>query len=164
MSNYTAHICMARFTWSHPAKKDHPRVHLGFSKKGIPRIVYALSCRGRRAGLTLSSCLGSCLNSGKAIQLLCDSVSSPGTWRSGKRISIFTSLPSSHVLGFYERLSILSLSSIVFAPLAECYLRYSFILENIMGHQSLTPVLGGIRDTLGNVSSSLESAEVLGGQ
>lgn len=51
-------------------------------------------------------------------------------------ISIFTLLPSSHVLGFYERFSILSLSIIAFTPLAECNLRYSFILENIMGHQS----------------------------
>lgn len=79
-------------------------------------------------------------------------------------ISIFTLLPSSHVLGFHERLSILSLSSIVFAPLAECNLRHSFILENIMGHQSLTPVLGSICDTRGNFSSSLETPEVLEGQ
>lgn len=79
-------------------------------------------------------------------------------------ISIFTLLPSSHVLGFYERLSISLLSVKVFTPLAQRNLRCSFIRENIMGHQSLTPVLGSICDTLGNFSSSLGTAEVLGGQ
>lgn len=71
-------------------------------------------------------------------------------------VFVFTLFPRSDILGFYERFYILELNIILLPP-SECH---SFILENIMRHQSM--ILGSICHMLGRFSSSLETAGVLG--